>query len=219
MKRVRARGKQFPTRRRRSDDSNDARSVESSIITFRQVRIMTSYARTSVLLTGRTVLAAVGLLMCSGCASVAPKTPVRGEPVALARLHGDWEGTYESTDSDRSGVISFRLRAGTDTAQGEVLMTPHVRSTYSTPDIPVTSRFEQHVVRALTIRFVYVEDDEVLGLLDPYDDPVCGCTLTTRFRGRISADVIEGSYRSDFSNDLYRHQTGKWRVQRRIVAN
>jgi hypothetical protein len=38
------------------------------------------------------------------------------------------------------------------------------------------------VHQPLAIRFVFVTSDEVSGVLDPYRDPDCGCTLTTLSR-------------------------------------
>ena len=52
----------------------------------------------------------------------------QGTPVPLVgpteSLEGDWEGTYSSEQTGRTGSILFRLKAGTDSAYGDVVMIP-----------------------------------------------------------------------------------------------
>jgi hypothetical protein len=52
-----------------------------------------------------------------------------------------------------------------------------------------------------------------MGVLEPYEDPECGCLLVTRFEGRLRGDAIEGSYAS--VNTRTREVTrGEWKVTR-----
>src|SRR5688572_25015203 len=73
----------------------------------------------------RIVVSAAALLAGLGaCAPVVSTTPVHGDAIAISRLDGEWNGEYSSTETGRSGAIYFRLRAGADTAEGDVIMSP-----------------------------------------------------------------------------------------------
>jgi hypothetical protein len=146
-------------------------------------------------------IALVTPLLISACVRAISTVPVRGSEPAVAQLAGRWEGEYSSEETGRGGSITFQLRAGADTAEGEVVMTARGNAR-STPD-------------GLTIRFVVVHGDEVSGVLAPYPDPDCGCTLTTTFRGVILADVIEGTFETTGVGFHHPTQRGRWRVVRR----
>ena len=146
-------------------------------------------------------IALVTPLLISACVRAISTVPVRGSEPAVAQLAGRWEGEYSSEETGRGGSITFQLRAGADTAEGEVVMTAR-GGARSTPD-------------GLTIRFVVVHGDEVSGVLAPYPDPDCGCTLTTTFRGVILADVIEGTFETTGLGVHHPTQRGRWRVVRR----
>jgi hypothetical protein len=156
------------------------------------------------------LLVAAPFLLAS-CATV-PPPPVTMVGPETQRLAGEWNGEYTSFDRGRSGLIHFRLEAGTDSASGEVLMQP--RHSYAagprdgTPASPPAP-----MSQALPIRFVLAEGDSVFGVLDPYDDPESGSTLVTRFAGRIVDDRIEGLYESV---NTARRETyaGRWSVKR-----
>ena len=165
------------------------------------------------MLSTRCVLVAAAL--SAGCAPVIMKTPVSGSPPAISRLVGDWNGDYSSVESGRRGLISFRLRAGADTAEGDVIMQSHPDAD---PSAPNASPASWDAVRAtddvLSIRFVFVTDDEVSGVLNPYRDPDCGCTLTTTFRGTLRGNVMEGTFHTEGSGISHMPADGRWRVKR-----
>src|SRR5256886_3075331 len=50
--------------------------------------------------------------------------PVGGTAGEVAALAGQWEGSYASAATGRSGSISFTLSAGSDSAFGDVIMIP-----------------------------------------------------------------------------------------------
>ena len=58
------------------------------------------------------------------CATTSTPIPVVGDEPDLTVLDGRWEGSYESSESGRSGSITFELAAGSDTAHGNVIMVP-----------------------------------------------------------------------------------------------
>jgi hypothetical protein len=74
---------------------------------------------------GHRPLVATMLLAAAGCraAPQAAPVPLEGSHAELAALAGVWAGRYWSEASGRRGTIAFRLRAGADTAHGEVEMT------------------------------------------------------------------------------------------------
>jgi hypothetical protein len=151
----------------------------------------------------------------AACAPVIMKTPVTGPTPAVSRLVGDWQGEYRSAGSGRRGLISFHLRAGADTAEGDVIMQSRPDGDASTPNVPTSSLDAMRTTdEALSIRFVFVSENEVSGVLNPYRDPTCGCTLTTTFRGTMTGDVIEGTFHSEGSGISHLPTDGQWRVKR-----
>lgn len=154
-------------------------------------------------------------LSAAACARVVMKTPVSGTPPAISRLAGDWQGDYSSSESGRRGLITFRLRAGADTAEGDVIMQSGAAADPSAPNAsPVPWDALRTVQQQLSIRFVFVSENEVTGVLNPYRDPDCGCTLTTTFRGTLRGDVIEGTFHSEGSGLGHIPTNGNWRVKR-----
>jgi hypothetical protein len=68
-------------------------------------------------------------------------------------------------------------------------------------------------VEALSIRFVRAAADRVVGELNPYLDPNCGCRLKTTFEGVLENNAIVGTFTSLHltSGEI---QKGAWRVVR-----
>lgn len=152
------------------------------------------------------------LLILSACAGTPEPVPVAGGSTSIRRLVGEWRGTYESPETGRSGTIRFSLEAEHDTAYGEVVMIP--RGT-NRPLLPVEGRMPapRRGAEVLRIRFVLVEGDRVLGSLEPYRDPECGCTLTTRFAGRMTDGVVKGTYTSRSHVSGAEHK-GRWEAEK-----
>jgi hypothetical protein len=149
------------------------------------------------------------LLACGGAQT---PVPVVGPAAEISRLAGEWYGEYSSVESGRSGSIVFKLVAGTDSATGDVFMTPQwlVRQ----GNAPAQPMPQPTTTPALTIRFVQVAGGQVSGALAPYTDPNCGCTLHTTFIGRLQADTLEGTY-SSRHEQVRDTQKGRWRVVRK----
>ena len=123
--------------------------------------------------------------------------PVTGPPSAIRALAGEWDGSYEADDGSRTGTIDFHLRAGSDTAFGDVVMIPRGWKRRITPeDRPAAQIRDVVPPRTLTIRFVHVGEDHVSGELDRYRDPDCGCLLRTVFDGRLVGNRLSGRYLS-----------------------
>lgn len=143
-------------------------------------------------------------IACGG--SQAP-IPMVGQETDVTRLTGEWFGEYSSAESGRSGSITFKLIAGSDTATGDVVMSPRWPQMGPAGPTPPTA------IQTLTINFVRVAGGQVSGSLAPYTDPTCGCTLHTTFVGRLRADTLAGTYTSvhEPSRDV---QRGQWQVVR-----
>jgi len=153
------------------------------------------------------------VLLTCGCATTQPAVPVQGSSADLSQLAGQWSGEYTGDASGRRGVITFQLAAGADTAQGDVIMFPQQRYTTRLVD-DSRKTGSMPTPQGLTIRFVRAEAGQVSGQLDPYTDPECQCTVTTRFEGRLKGDVIEGRYtshREGRADALH----GEWKVKRK----
>jgi hypothetical protein len=158
------------------------------------------------------LVSACAAASAAACAS-APAVPLRGSPTAVAALVGEWNGTYDSRDTGRSGSIWFKLIAGEDHAHGDVLMTPrgavpywrHAPGTGRKMEMEPPSQF-------LTIRFVRVRDNEVRGVLEPYWDPSCQCQAVTTFQGQLAGDRLRGAF--DTRLDSGGRSSGQWEVTR-----
>ena len=151
-------------------------------------------------------------LLFSACVAPGTPIPVKGDAQTLA---GYWSGEYSSVETGRSGSIMFNLVAGTDTAQGDVLVIPawpgpNYVSQYVPPEEAVSPP------EPLRIKLVRVFGHQVAGQLSPYTDPDCGCQVRTIFSGRLDGDTLDGifhTYRSDGET-----VTGRWRVTRKQMS-
>ncbi len=153
-------------------------------------------------------------MLLAACAANRTPVPVVGPSADIAALAGEWVGDYSSTESGRSGSISFTLRAAADSAFGDVVMIP---AGWGRPLAPWRRETAAAAPRpqpeVLTINFVRVEGCCVSGTLVPYADPETGARLVTAFTGRLNGDTIEGTYTTRLPSGAT--QTGRWTVQRR----
>jgi hypothetical protein len=158
--------------------------------------------------------------LVAGCGhTTAQPIPVRGSPADVAAIVGEWDGTYESDDGQRSGSIDFHLQAARDTAFGDAVMIPRgLNRPLQAQDVRPGVTPASEIPRPLVIRFVRVEGGEVSGELESYYDPSCECRKVTSFRGRLKGNTLKGKYRA------YRElggppEEGEWRVDRKPVKH
>ena len=159
--------------------------------------------------------------LLSACASSRAHVPVVGASGDVSTLSGDWVGEYSSSESGRSGSISFSLRSATDSAHGDVVMIPTgLGSPLSPwqPDNTVNAANPNPGTQApsskvLTIHFVRVQGGRVSGTLDPYADPQTGARLITTFIGELKGNTITGTYTTQLPAGGT--QTGRWSVERK----
>jgi hypothetical protein len=69
----------------------------------------------------------------------------------------------------------------------------------------------------IDVRFERLETVFVMGTLDPYPDPVTGCTLRTVFRGVQRGNSIAGRFVSENESDG-KWSTGNWSAKRVVPA-
>ena len=155
------------------------------------------------------------LLCCvvMGCRYQGPPVHLQGTAADLAALAGTWTGDYYSAESQRSGSIVFEIRAGSDTAFGDVAMvSPGGERLVAADGASGMHRHHASVTTALRIAFVAVSGGMVEGRLEPYIAPDCNCVVTTVFRGARAAEQMEGTYVTRSREG--RVQEGRWMVRR-----
>jgi hypothetical protein len=158
----------------------------------------------------------------AGCAArQAAPFHVSGEAGAVARLAGQWTGSYDSPVLGRSGSIAFTFPDTGSTAHGDVVMMLPGQSTPLSPAPGVTPAGTTAGTAApapsgpvLTIDFAQARGDSITGTVTPYLDPDCSCSVRATFTGHIEGDTIRGTFVTTRMVGSQRVQ-GTWEVRRR----
>ena len=162
----------------------------------------------------RSVVAAFAILGATACRYRPEPIPIQGQRAEIARLAGTWVGEYSGATSGRSGSITFTLKAGTDSAFGDVLMIPAGgQNPIVAADNPAEHRLHARSPQVLQVSFVLIAEGHVSGTLEPYRAPDCDCLVRTTFTGSISGDVVEGSFVTRAPGGY--EQGGRWKVMRK----
>lgn len=167
--------------------------------------------------TTSTIAAAGAIVLAFGCILPEPKTEVTADNFDLTPLVGAWTGEYSSEETGRRGDISFSLRPAEGVASGFIEMVARKPDNVVVPgDRPMVMGVQATQPRELlTIHFVRKEGNRVVGVLDPYSDPDCGCRVTTTFQGAfIDGRTIEGIYNTIGSELAHNTAGGRWKVTR-----
>ena len=157
------------------------------------------------------------LVVASACSLRQTPVPVISDAGSTAALVGDWAGEYSSSQTGRSGSITFQLASQKDTAYGDVIMIPRTQAVQIPTRDPsqVSGVRPQAAAEPLTIRFVQLEGGTVSGTLSPYKDPECGCPVTTTFTGKFTGpNTIEGKYTTRGTGFGHIPAEGIWKVTR-----
>lgn len=156
----------------------------------------------------------MGLCFLAACTSPGSVVPVIGDAASLA---GKWEGTFSSDETGRTGSILFTLKAGTDSAYGDVVMVPVAADEAAPPGrIPIEGAHYHRLPRVITISFVRCEDAEVTGRLNVYPDPDTNESVYTTFTGQLKGNTLKGAFVSLFEASGHR-AAGKWEVTRKAA--
>ena len=153
------------------------------------------------------------VLITAACAANPSPVPMVGPSRDLSALAGEWNGEYRSDETGRSGVITFKLQAGADTAFGDVLMIPR-ETMPAMPEPQAMPDTRRAIPQVLIIRFVRVRAGEISGTINPYRSPDCGCLLSTVFRGQMRGDRIDGTFLIRHSENDMPPQRGTWWASR-----
>lgn len=103
-------------------------------------------------------LVAVTALLGVSCTWQGTPVPVVGPTESL---EGQWDGTYSSQQTGRTGSILFRLKAGTDSAFGDVVMIPAQVEEIWPPANELVPQAHHPTPRLLRISFVQCEPGKV----------------------------------------------------------
>ena len=158
--------------------------------------------------------ALLGSTALAGCRYHPTPVQLQGAPSDIAAIAGTWAGEYSGTQSQRTGSISFTVKAGSDSAFGDILMMPAGGQQLIAVDANTTA----HALHAaqpelLQITFVRVSGGYVEGALEPYIASDCRCAVTTVFHGSLNGNVISGDFVT--RGELGLRQVGTWRVERK----
>lgn len=159
-------------------------------------------------------LAAVSAILTAACTYAGTPVPMRGGASDIGALAGRWDGEFWSDESRRNGSLLFTIRAGTDTAFGDVVLTPTAFESVTAADAkegdPVHLRHSR-APEVLRIHFVTVRAGVIQGEIEPYIAPDCKCVVVTEFLGTVSGDVVEGTYTTRGPGV---RQEGRWSMRR-----
>jgi hypothetical protein len=156
-------------------------------------------------------LLAAAVVSLTACAPILSRVRISGSNDDLSAIAGKWNGQYQSTELGRSGSIVFRFAAPEDVVYGDVAMVAAANRTLTLAgdESTVRPRFQSQILK---IKFVNVVNGEIFGLLEPYTDPSCECTVRTTFTGHFDgASAIRGTF-STTSPLSSSARTGTWKV-------
>jgi hypothetical protein len=159
----------------------------------------------------RMLLTAI-VVTAAACAPVLSSTPIQGAASDLSAIAGRWTGDYVSPEAGRSGSIVFTFVADKNKAYGDVAMgRPRLNPnlTAGGDPAPVSGSLESQLLK---FKLVNVINGDVFGVLEPYTDPSCDCTVRTTFTGHIDDP---GTIRGTFATTGPRNvpsRTGTWVV-------
>ena len=68
--------------------------------------------------------------------------------------------------------------------------------------------------KMIKIEEIFFENGNVGGIIAPYPEPKAGYLVRTKFQGRLSKDIMEGTFQSNVKETRESYK-GKWKVTRR----
>jgi hypothetical protein len=161
------------------------------------------------------ILFAAMLVAGTACAPVFSGTRIQGDAGDLSAIAGKWSGDYVSPEAGRTGSIVFTFVADKNKAYGDVAMgrsrlNPNIVVGGDQRPVPGTLESE-----LLKFKVVNVVNGDVFGVLEPYTDPSCDCTVRTTFTGHFDDPVtIRGTFATTGPHNTPT-RTGTWEVKKR----
>lgn len=168
---------------------------------------------------------AIAVACSSAPQSPSPQISMEGEKQSLKALVGRWEGTFTNPVNGRTGSIVFDITSSGKNARGDILMVPPGSMKPLEPSKkPTPAETLKTMPRVLEINFLQATGNELTGTVGPYEDLDCSCDASSAFRGTLSGDTIEGTFRTDYfdakGNPLSgkASTTGTWKVSRKAKS-
>lgn len=160
------------------------------------------------------IATALSALMLA-CATKPPETELSASDFDLTPLVGVWRGKFNSSQTGRSGIVAFTLRAGERSAKGNVIMIPRPDSLLTPEEREALENVANPGRSVVPITFIRKEGGKMNGTLDPYRAPDCDCVVTTTFEGTFTdANTIQGTYTTVPSKAGASVTGGTWMVTR-----
>ena len=164
-------------------------------------------------LTKTLIIGAAASIMV-GCAAF--ETPaikeVSGTTYDVAQLTGTWEGSFVSTATKRSGIITLDLNQVANKEVGSITL--HYQKKHPKVHAPKGHNVKKTGTytksKPLSVEFMAIEDGKISGTVTPYSDPVfLGKTVFSTYEGKVTGNRIEGTYTSRIgqNGNLF---TGSW---------
>jgi len=148
------------------------------------------------------------------CSPVPSFYLVVDDDVELANLTGMWEGEFTTSIPDRYGSLYITVTATHDTAYGEVVLS------WQTSFLPPIMREDPNALdsyrkttQVIKIKEIFLNNGNIGGIIEPYAEPKAGYLVTTKFQGRLSKDVMEGTFQSNVKETRESYK-GRWKVTR-----
>ena len=124
------------------------------------------------------------------------------------------EGEFTTSIPEKYGSILIRITATHDTAFGEVMLSWHA------PYDPQIMREDPNaldgfvdITQVIKIDEMFLQNRNIGGIIEPYREPKAGYLVTTQFQGRLSKDIMEGTFQSSVKQTGESYK-GKWKVTR-----
>jgi len=149
------------------------------------------------------------------CSPVPSFYLVVDDDVELANLTGMWEGEFTTSIPDRYGSLYITMTATHDTAYGEVVLSWQTSflSNIMREDPNALDSY-RNTTQVIKIKEIFFTNRDIGGIIGPYPEPKAGYLVTTKFQGRLSKDVMEGTFQSNVKETRESYK-GTWKVTRR----
>ena len=161
------------------------------------------------------VVAAALMTLAAGCAGRPGPETAPLSVADLASMNGFWIGEYVDARTGKVGSITLTVRSSTDTASGDIVMTPYGASPVVAADV-VTHAKHSAAPQVLRVSFRRAIGGLVEGVVEEYFLTDCSCGGATVLQGTPTKNRIEGEYVT--SNAAGLRQQGRWSVDRHVMA-
>lgn len=161
------------------------------------------------------MVAAALMTLTAGCAVRPSPDTAPSRSADLAAMNGNWVGEYLDGQTGKYGAIMLSIRSSTDSASGDVVLTPYGSSSMVAADV-IAHRNHSPAPEVLRVSFRRVIGGLVEGTVEEYFSTDCSCVVTTVLQGTPTRTGIAGEYVT--SNAAGLRKQGRWSVERQVIA-